>query len=169
MRFAEATPKDAAQIAALRNAVADDLTAHHGKSWWSGHCTAKGVLYDLRQAHVYVARDGRKIVGTLRLATKKPWAIDRSYFTPVGRPLFLNSLAVVPERQRQGIGKFCLDEAAALARRSQADAIILDAFDHPGAGAGDFYRKCGYREMGRVVYRTVPLIYFELLLRPPAV
>jgi hypothetical protein len=32
------------------------------------------------------------------------------------------------------------------------------------AGAGAFYAKCGFREVGRVVYRNVPLIYFEMLL-----
>jgi hypothetical protein len=42
-------------------------------------------------------------------------------------------------------------------------AIRLDAFD-ADAGAGDFYAKGGYREMGRVVFRQVPLIYYELLL-----
>ncbi len=164
MVFDAATPEDAPAVAALRNAAADDLTAKHGHGWWSGQCTEKGVLHDLRHAHLFVARDRNAIVGTLRLATKKPWAIDLAYFTPVARPLYLGSMAVAPERQRQGIGRFCMNEAIALARRSNAEALILDAFDHAGAGAGDFYRKCGYREMGRVVYRTVPLIYFELLL-----
>jgi hypothetical protein len=31
------------------------------------------------------------------------------------------------------------------------------------AGSGSFYAKCGYREVGRVTYRSVPLRYFELL------
>ena len=31
-------------------------------------------------------------------------------------------------------------------------------------GGGEFYAKCGYREMGRVTYRGAPLIYHELLL-----
>jgi hypothetical protein len=31
--------------------------------------------------------DGTRIVTTLRLATKKPWAIDVAYFTPTKRPL----------------------------------------------------------------------------------
>ena len=44
-----------------------------------------------------------------------------------------------------------------------ADAIRLDAYDAP-AGAGDFYAKCGFREVGRATYRGVPLVYFELLL-----
>ena len=40
---------DAAEIAALRNTVADDLTARHGKGFWSGQCTVKGVLAGMRQ------------------------------------------------------------------------------------------------------------------------
>jgi hypothetical protein len=42
-------------------------------------------------------------------------------------------------------------------------AIRLDAFDAE-AGAGGFYAKCGYREVGRTIFRSVPLIYFEKLL-----
>ena len=34
------------------------------------------------------------IVGTLRLVTKKPWAIDPAYFASVRRPLYLLSMAV---------------------------------------------------------------------------
>jgi hypothetical protein len=50
-----------------------------------------------------------------------------------------------------------------VARAWPSQAIRLDAYD-ADAGAGGFYAKCGFREVGRVTYRTVPLIYFELLL-----
>ena len=43
------------------------------------------------------------------------------------------------------------------------DAIRLDAYDSQ-AGAGEFYRKCGFREAGRASYRGTPLIYFEMPL-----
>ena len=43
------------------------------------------------------------------------------------------------------------------------DAIRLDAFDC-AAGAGEFYRKCGFTEAARVVYKGVPLIDFEMVL-----
>jgi GNAT superfamily N-acetyltransferase len=56
-----------------------------------------------------------------------------------------------------------MEEAKAVARAWPADAIRLDAYDHE-AGAGEFYRKCGFKEVGRVTYRGVPLVYFELLL-----
>ena len=43
------------------------------------------------------------------------------------------------------------------------DAIRLDSYDC-AAGAGEFYRKCGFTEVARVVYRGVPHIDFEMVL-----
>jgi GNAT superfamily N-acetyltransferase len=105
----------------------------------------------------------KTIVGTLHLPTKKPWAIDVSYFTPVKTTIYLTHVAVIPSMQRQGIGSRLLHEAVKQARAWPADAIRLDGFD-AAAGAGASYAKCGFREVGRVTYRKVPLIYFELLL-----
>ena len=99
----------------------------------------------------------------MRLATKKPWAIDASCFLPSERPLYLVDMAVVPERQRRGAGRELLGAAAVTARGWKGTAIRLDAYDHP-AGAGGFYEKCGFIETGRAVYREVPLIYYELRL-----
>jgi GNAT superfamily N-acetyltransferase len=108
-------------------------------------------------------RDARDIAATLTLATRKPWAIDRRYFTRVARPVYLLSMAVDPGRQRTGIGRACVAEALDFVRDWPADAICLDAYD-AAAGAGDFYRKCGFAEVGRAEYRGTPLIYFERLV-----
>jgi GNAT superfamily N-acetyltransferase len=70
---------------------------------------------------------------------------------------------VAPDRQRRGLGRDLVREAISVARAWPSQAIRLDAYDAP-AGAGAFYLKCGFREVGRVTYRKVPLIYFELLL-----
>jgi GNAT superfamily N-acetyltransferase len=108
-----------------------------------------------------VAHAGSAPVATLTLSTRKPWAIDTRYFSPARRPLYLTAMEVSPELQRQGIGRKCLQEANRIAREWPADALRLDAFDAV-AGAGEFYRKCGFREVGRVTYRGAPLIYFEM-------
>jgi len=73
---------------------------------------------------------------------------------------------VSPDVQGQGLGRRCLDEARAIAKAWPADAIFLDAYD-TAAGAGEFYRKCGFREVGRVTYRGTPLIYYEWLVGQP--
>jgi GNAT superfamily N-acetyltransferase len=117
----------------------------------------------MRHSKVFIARDQTEIIATLQLATKKPWAIDMSYFSPRRKSLYLLAMAVAPEKQRQGIGADCLKQAKQIAQEWPSDAIRLDAFD-ADAGAGPFYARCGWRERGRVTYRGVPLIYYELLL-----
>ncbi|HXR39918.1 MAG TPA: GNAT family N-acetyltransferase [Terracidiphilus sp.] len=158
-----AAPADAPALTVLHAAVAADLTLRHGPGFWSHAPTERGVLFSLQHARIIIALEGQTIVGTLRLATKKPWAIDVSYFTPVKKAIYLTGMAVVPRLQRRGIGRQLLKEAAAQARAWPADAIRLDAFD-AAAGAGPFYARSGFRETARVIYRKDPLIYFEFLL-----
>src|SRR5262249_30282122 len=116
---------------------------------------------------ILIATRAGLIAGTLTLSSRKPWAIDSSYFTKVKTPIYLTSMAIGPSLQKQGIGRAMLDAAIAKVRawspHAPGHSIRLDAFD-ANAGAGEFYARCGYREMGRVVFRQVPLIYYELLL-----
>lgn len=163
LSFSIANQADAPVLAALHSAVAEDLTRRYGRGPWSSMTSEKGVLFGMRHSRVLVARKAKRVVGTLHLPTKKPWAIDVSYFASVKKALYLTSMAVLPAVQRQGIGRGMLEEALKQARAWPADAIRLDAFD-ADAGAGAFYAKCGFREVGRVVYRKAPLIYFELVL-----
>ena len=159
----EATEHDALAIAILHTAVAERLTRDFGRGHWSSALSQQGVLYSMRQTRVFVARERATIVGTLQLATKKPWAIDTSYFVPCKRPLYLTAMAVEPAKQRTGIGRAMLDDAKRVARAWPGDAIRLDAYDS-AAGAGAFYAKCGFREVGRATYRETPLIYYDLIL-----
>jgi GNAT superfamily N-acetyltransferase len=158
-----ATADDVADLVSLRNAVSERLTAQYGKGSWSAASTEKGVRFGMRMSSVYVARHRNRLIATLALSTRKPWAIDKKFFSASQRPLYLTSMAVVPDDQGKGIGKLCIEEARRIAQEWPSDAIRLDAWDAE-AGAGAFYRKCGFREVGRATYRTAPLIYFEMLL-----
>jgi GNAT superfamily N-acetyltransferase len=163
LTFSIALPDDAPALVILHTAASADLTERFGPGFWSSPPTERGVLFSMRYARVLIARRGKTIVGTLRLANKKPWAIDVSYFTPVKKAIYLTGMAVTPKLQRQGIGRLLLEQAIEHARSWPADAIRLDAFDAT-AGAGPFYARCGFRETARVVYRKDPLIYFEYVL-----
>src|SRR5271165_1067257 len=166
--FAAAADSDAAALAELHSAVAEDLTRRFGQGGWSSAPTERGVMRELQRprfSRILIARTGSRVIGTLRLATKKPWAIDTAYFTPATRPLYLTGMAVDPDLQRKGVGSLLLKQAEAVAYAWPADAIRLDAFDAE-AGAGDFYAKCGFLEVARVRYKKAPLVYFELVLPP---
>ena len=163
LTFRDATLKDVPALAALHNAASGALTARFGHGHWSSPVTERGMAASLRHSRVRVGRDGSRIVTSLRLAAKKPWAIDVAYFTPVTRPVYLTGMAVSVACQRQGLGRLALSDACAVARAWPADAIRLDAYDAP-AGAGGFYAGCGFRERGRVDYKGTPLVYYELLM-----
>jgi GNAT superfamily N-acetyltransferase len=163
LSFVQAAESDAAAIAALRVATANDLTERFGRGHWSGEATARGVIAGMHDATIWIARRGASIVGTFRLSSLKPWAIDISRFAPASMPLYLTDMAVLPDQQGHGIGRRCLTKAIEVATAWPADAIRLDAYDAE-AGAGTFYEKCEFREVGRVSYRGVPLVYYERLI-----
>lgn len=163
LTFRDATLADVPTIAALQNASAGALTARFGEGHWSSLGTERGAALAQRHARVRVGRSGRPILTVLRLAKKKPWAIDVSYFTPVKRPLYLTGMAVSVAHQGEGLGRLAIADALAVARAWPADAIRLDAYDAE-AGAGSFYAKCGFRERGRVIYKGDPLVYYEFVL-----
>ncbi len=163
IRLEVATPEDADALAELRNQVPGGLTRLQGRGHWSSTVTRRGILHRMRSAKVFLVRRRGRVIVTLALTRTKPWAIDSSYFSPVRRALYLVDMAVIPELQGTGIGRGCLAQVEGIARSWPADAVRLDAYDSP-AGAGPFYRRCGYREVGRAIYRDVPLVYYEVVL-----
>jgi GNAT superfamily N-acetyltransferase len=158
--FAQAGPAEAAAVAALKLLAARDLTARFGQGHWSGEATERGVLAGLRQSQLWVAWCRGEAVATFRLSARKPFAIDASCFAHAERPVYLTDMAVAPDAQGRGIGRRCLDQAARAVLGWPGDALRLDAYDAP-AGAGAFYERCGFREVGRASYRGVPLVYYE--------
>jgi len=163
LSFAIATPADAADIARLSTLTDRHLQEKPGRPTAKGEVTETTVLAGLKNSRILVARLQGEIIALLRLSTKRPWAIDPAYFTPVATPLYLTNMAVAPAWRRQGIGRQLLDAAQVIAAKWPGDALRLDAYDNE-TGAGGFYAKCGWREVGRVTYRRTPLIYFEYLL-----
>jgi GNAT superfamily N-acetyltransferase len=164
LTFRDAKPGDAPAIAGLQNSAAGALTARFGEGHWSSLVTERGTLTAQPRGRVRIGRDGRRVVSVLRLAAKKPWAIDVAYFTPVKRPLYLTGMAVSVAHQGKGLGRLALEDAVNVAVSWPADAIRLDAYDAL-AGAGGFYAACGFVERGRVTFKGTPLVYYELLLR----
>ena len=79
-------------------------------------------------SRVVVARRQGRIIGALRMETKKPWAIDLRISPPVAKAVYLHDVNVDPRWQRSGIGRQLIERAKALAREWPVDAIRLDAY-----------------------------------------
>jgi GNAT superfamily N-acetyltransferase len=163
LTFDDATENDLDALTALHAAAAADLTERFGVGHWSRPAILRRLDTVYGRSRIRVGREGRRLVTALRLQTKKPWAIDNAYFTPVARPLYLTGMVVAVDRHHQGLGRAALVDADEIAASWPANAIRLDAYD-AAAGAGGFYAACGYVERGRAVYKGNPLIYYERVL-----
>ncbi len=161
-----ATPADAAAIAALRMAAGRELTRRFGAGSWSFAAESEGgVRAELVSACVFGVWSQRELIATLKLGTRKPWLGDIGFFTTSACPVYLTAMAVAPHWQRRGIGRSCLEQVRREAARLNADMIRLDSYDGP-AGAVEFYRKCGLREVQRAEYHGTALVWFETGVDP---
>jgi GNAT superfamily N-acetyltransferase len=158
-----ATLGEARALAALRSAVARGMTEQFGEGHWSACPSKAEVLRQLRASYVLVARQDAQLIGTVRLVRALPWAIDSSTFTPVAKPWYVLGLAVAAQYRGKGVGRELMEAAQNTARSWGAQALWLDAYEHP-AGAGPFYAKCGFRKVGRTQHGGVPLNFFEWLV-----
>ena len=161
-KITKALPQDARAIAALRTSVAQGMTRQYGRGHWSACPSKAEVTRQLRASHVLVARHDKRIVGTVRLATANPLAIDSGSFTPVDTALYVLGLAVAPECRNQGVGRQLIEAAKDVARSRPAQALWLDAYDSK-VGAGPFYLRCGFRRVGPSTFKEVSLVYYEWL------
>lgn len=158
-----ASANDIAELVAMRTRVSQDLAKRFGEGFWTGRPTEGGERFLMRIGQVYFARYRGRMIATLTLSTRKPWSIDVKHFRASAKPLYLRAMAVDPAQQRKGVGRQCIAEARRIAAEMDREVIRLDAFDCP-AGAGEFYRKCGFAEVARIVYKGVPHIDFEFVV-----
>lgn len=155
-----AQPGDAAEIAALRNRIADDMTVRYGEGPWSVHTSQPLVLKQMRASQMLVAKEGGEIVGNVRLVTPNLHAFDASAFTPAENPLYVLGLAVSSDCRKRGVGRMLMEAAERAGRERGAQALWLDTYEH-AAGAGPFYERCGYRNVGPAPGAEIPLAFFE--------
>ena len=103
-------------------------------------------------------------VGTLRLTDRKIGFYHSAWFARPDDPAgYLLDMAVHPDQQRRGVGRRAMQMMERLAQQAGLQAVRLDAYQGP-AGAGDFYKKCGYALVHKGEMRGVGLEYFEKLL-----
>lgn len=114
---------------------------------------------------IWLVEDRGRAVGTYTVTTRPPHRYPATHFARGVRSLYLNRLAVAPDRWGGGLGSQLMSLVEDRARAVGARAVRFDAFrDNPPLRA--FYRRLGYRERGPFFVGTIPVICFEKELPP---
>lgn len=114
-----------------------------------------------RQVYLVRDADGPVATFTIGLAPLRPY--PPQIFDPTVRALYLNRLAVVPERWGGGLGAALMGDVEARARAAGAAAVRFDAF-RDNAPLRRFYRRLGYLERAPFAIGEIPVICFEKVL-----
>ncbi|MDB4966609.1 MAG: GCN5-related N-acetyltransferase [Myxococcales bacterium] len=133
---------------------------------WDPPYPLEAMRAECTSRQVYVVREEDLDVATFTLGPEplRPYPTD--VFDPSLRALYLNRLAVVPERWGGGLGRWCMADIDARARAAGAVVVRFDAFrDNPGLR--DFYRRLHYIERGPFAIGKLPVICFEKVVVQP--
>ena len=106
---------------------------------------SEGIAADIRDHHVWVAKQSDQIVGGVVLV--------------LGDAAHLANLAVHPDAGGQGLGQALIATATNAARAAGYDRLYL-ATHHKMTGTQAFYRRLGWAEAGRDGNK----VYFEIAI-----
>lgn len=138
--------EDSAFFDYARRLTRDNMQAdyrRHGLAWDDAH-----FARDWRETQNYLIRTGDSRLGVLRLCLEPP-------------ACYLRDLQIVPCRQRQGLGRWCLQRVTALALANGCRHLRLRAF-HDSA-AVRLYQRHGFHLVGR----EGALVRMEVVLAEP--
>lgn len=160
----KAEPSEIEPLQEIVRLCGADIGARFGLTFWSPPPPIELMRRHAVEKAVYAVVDGDEAVATFTFGLAG-WPTESvPFWADAGhRAAYLSRLAVRPDRQAEGIGRWCLAEAERLAREQGCRAIRLDAirtFAPPIA----LYRRVGYEERGVIEWTNWYGVLRELLL-----
>ncbi|MGN6245501.1 MAG: GNAT family N-acetyltransferase [Motilibacteraceae bacterium] len=156
-----ARPDDAASILSLREAAARWLLGLGIAQWMPGEVTLAEVHEQVMAGHWWVRRQGRALVGALRLLDNDPevWGPDD------GDALYVHGLVTDRARAPRGLGADLLGWAGERAAARGRAWLRLDCVE-TNERLRRYYAGLGFTEVGRVEFSDPRWFPAVLLSRP---
>ena len=142
----------------------EDIGARFGLTFWVPPPPIELMRRHASEKAVYAVMDGDEAVATFTFGLSGwPEQSALLWADTNHRAAYLSRLAVLPDRQGQGLGRWCLAEVERLAREQDCQAIRLDAI-RTYAPPIALYRRLGYEERGVIEWTNWYGVHRELLL-----
>jgi GNAT superfamily N-acetyltransferase len=113
---------------------------------------------------VYAVNNNEGLVGTFTISTKPlEYYLKDLWKYPDEQAIYVCHLAVVPERQGEGIGTWCMHTIEQIARDSECGAVRLDAYEKYDKLI-KFYARLDYERRGIVEHQRKRLVCLEKII-----
>lgn len=163
------------QVQTLHEIIArcgEDMQRRFGLIHWSPPYPLEDLRRNAYELNVYGIHrpngKGEEVIGTFTVGTNG-WSYDENlWFDRQHRPLYLGKLAIHPEHQGQGLGKWCIRKVEEFAYAWKCQAVRFDAIAQH-TRLIQFYRNLGYAVRGTrpvIDWRGLEweAVYFEKVL-----
>lgn len=135
-----------------------------GFSHWYPFMDLETFKRSLEGKKLYGVYQHDLIIATFNLSpSPRNYYYDELWSNPCAKALYLGQLAITPEYQKQGIGKWCMMQIEKLTLDFGSKVVRFDALnEHPWLKR--FYEKLGYCICGIVKPNRWELVCFEKYL-----
>ncbi len=154
------------QIFSLLQDCAAHLKSQQIFQWNENYPTLDLVEKDISTKALKCLVDENKIVGIIVIdETQSPEYKEVDWVVNNEKTLVVHRLAVLPEYQKSGFGRYLMDYALEFALTNNYKSIRLDAYSG-NQRILDFYLKREYIKRGEIFfpYRELPFFCFEKIL-----
>ena len=162
-------PDNIDDLYALIVACGEDMWRRLGLDHWKPPIPIEMFREYARTKEVFAVHDGDVLVGTFTIGFDAPEPYPPSRWTDdAHKAIYLNKLAVRPNLQKKGLGRWCMSEIERLAAARGCQALRFDAltrnvpllgfYDHLG------YRRCGDMYVYDEINRGWDILLYEKVL-----
>jgi ribosomal protein S18 acetylase RimI-like enzyme len=150
IELAEITDID--RIMEIAKACAIDLITKNIFQWNEKYPSKEVFKKDIEKNTLYVCKNKLQITGCISICTDKDEEYENvKWITEDFKNLYLHRLAVHPEYQKKGIGKFIMDFAEEYAKLNGFRSIRLDTFSQNKRN-NRFYKSRQYVQLGDIFF-----------------
>jgi|TARA_B100001094_G_scaffold211060_1_gene204924 ribosomal protein S18 acetylase RimI-like enzyme len=150
IELAEITDID--RIMEITKACAIDLITKNIFQWNEKYPSKEVFKKDIEKNTLYVCKNKLQITGCISICTDKDEEYENvKWITEDFKNLYLHRLAVHPEYQKKGIGKFIMDFAEEYAKLNGFKSIRLDTFSQNKRN-NRFYKSRQYVQLGDIFF-----------------
>lgn len=135
-----------------------------GLSHWHPFMDINTFQDSMKGKDVYGVYQNNVAIATFNLSTEpRDYYFDALWSNPKERAVYLGQLAIDPNIQGNGVGKWCMQQVVSIAQEMGRKAIRFDALSaHPWLET--FYKNLGYSICGIVKPARWDLVCFEKIL-----
>lgn len=149
----------------------EDMWRRLGLDHWRPPSPKSVIQTYARERYLYAVLEDNRLVATFTIGTESPEPYPETCWADAAhRAMYLNKLAVHPEVQGNGYGRWCMDQVERLTREHGCHAVRFDALlrNTPLLGFYDRlgYRRCGMMQVADEIGRWWDILMYEKVVAP---